>query len=108
MALIERLMHLEEPNIPTHGYFAACFCQTSDPVLMTHDDVVALFAMDGAAADEHAALITKNPAQKDDRALWLESLHSIFIMATGIDGQPVKGFTEPDDVRAKLGLFGMR
>jgi hypothetical protein len=103
MALIERLMDLEEPKIPVHTFFAAC----SEIVAgrATVQNVKTFFEMNTATAAEFDALIATGPTGTTalamaNKALFINSIHAIFILAEA----DVPSYDTPAGVRSKLGI----
>lgn len=103
MALIERLMGLEEPKIPVHDFFAA-----QQEIMVGRLTVTAVknfLGMDAAAAAEYDALIALSPAgntaaQYFAKTNYVQAAHSVFILAE----ERYPGYDTPANVRAKLGL----
>lgn len=103
MALVERLMGLEEPKIPVHDFFAA----GHELVMgrLTVAQIKTALNMDASAQTEFDALVALAPtgtaalavAQK---AQFVESLHSVFILAES----GYAGYNTAANVRSKLGL----
>jgi len=103
MALIERLMALEEPRIPVHTFFAANHERIEGRV--TRAEVIAMFAMDGAATTEYDALAALAPTgtQALDiarKAMFINKIHAVFMLADW----RAAGYATPAQVRLKLGL----
>ena len=103
MALVERLMGLEEPKIPVHDFFAA----GHELVMgrLSAAQIKSNLNMDAAAQAEFDALIALAPSGSTalataQKAQYVESIHSVFILAEG--GYP--GYNTPAAVRGKLGL----
>lgn len=103
MALVERLMHLEEPHIPVHDFFAA-----GHEIVMgrlTVAQVKTYLAMDAAAQTEFNTMVALAPTGTTalataQKAQYVESQHSIFILAEG----RYPGYSTPAEVRTKLGI----
>lgn len=114
MSLVERLMGLnsngsepsgqpDQPRIPVHAFFAA-----SHELVMgrlTAAQIKTALNLDATASTEFDALVALAPngtsalatAQK---AQYVESLHSVFILGEG----RYAGYATASQVRAKLGL----
>lgn len=106
MALVERLMHLEEPHIPEHTFFAAG--QAIVEGSLTVAQVKTAFGMDAAAIAEFDAMVALAPngttalatAQK---SMYVNKQHSVFLLAN--DRRFVfPGYSTPAEVRVKLGI----
>lgn len=103
MALIERLMGLEEPKIRVHPFYAA-----NHEVIEGHlstAQVKSNLQMDAAAAAEYDALAALAPTGTNATALALKSLyvsrlHAVFVLAE----EGVPGYDTPQAVRTKLGI----
>jgi hypothetical protein len=104
MALVERLMHWPtEPEadwISVHQFFAA-----QHEVMMgylTTANVKTYLAMDAGDIADYDAMIANTPPanQKADRALYIERIHAVFILAE----QRVTQYTTPAEVRTKLNI----
>lgn len=105
MALVERLMHLEQPHISAHAFFAAQ--QEVIAGRLTVAQVKSFLQMDASAAAEYDALVALAPtgtttAAQIARSNYVQSMHSIFMLADYKGGVP--GYSTPAEVRAKLGL----
>ncbi len=103
MALVERLMRLEEPRIPVHHFFAAQ--QEIISGRLTVAQVKSFLQMDAAAQAEYDALIALAPSGTSatalaNKALYISGIHAIFLLAEF--GYP--GYSTPAEVRAKLGI----
>jgi hypothetical protein len=103
MALVERLMGLEEPKIPVHGFFAAANEIVAGR--LTIAQVKSYLQMDQAAQDEMDALAALAPTGTNatalaNKALWISQVHSVFMLAEG----QYPGYDTPAGVRSKLGL----
>jgi len=103
MALVERLMALEEPRIPVHVFFAA----QSEIIrgALTVAQVKSFLNMDVAAKTEYDLLVATAPTGTSatalaNKALFVDKLHSIFMLAEGRYPQ----YSTPSEVRAKLGI----
>jgi hypothetical protein len=103
MALVERLMGLEEPKIPVHTFFAA----QSEVIrgAVTVAQVKTYFAMDAAAQAEYDSLVATAPTGSTatalaNKALFMEKVHAVFILAEDV----VTQYTTPAEVRSKLGI----
>jgi hypothetical protein len=103
MALVERLMSLEDPPIPVHDFFAA-----GQEVVMgrlTIAQVKTFLAMDAAAQTEMDAIVALAPVGTTalataQKAQYVESLHSIFLLAEG----RYPTYDTPAAVRLKIGI----
>lgn len=103
MALVERLMHLEADetrNISVHEFFAAVgemmygnltATQVKNHYAMTAEDLV---DWDALAAQIPA------PSQVGNRALFIEHIHSAFILAE----HRAPTYSTPAEVRVRLGI----
>lgn len=103
MALVERLMGLEDPKIPVHDFFAAQ--QQVAAGQITISNVKSFLQMDTAAAAEYDALIALYPTGTTATAVWnkvmyLQNCHAVFILAE----EKYPGYDTPALVRAKIGL----
>lgn len=103
MALIERLMGLEEPHIPVHDFFAAG--QEIISGRLTVAQVKSAFSMNAAAASEFDAWVALAPTGGTatalaNKALYVNSQHSILILAEG----RYPGYDTPNNVRIKIGI----
>ena len=104
MALIERLMHdASEPEaryIAVHEFFAA----VTELVYgkLTAAQIQAYYAMTAADLVDWNALAAQIPAanQTAARALYVEHLHSAFILAE----HRVMTYSTPAEVRTRLGI----
>ncbi len=103
MALVERLMGLESPKIPVHGFFAG-----ANEIIegrLTAAQVKTYFAMDASASAEFDTIAATAPTGTTalataQKALWLGGIHSIFILAEDL----APGYNTPAGVRLKLGI----
>ena len=103
MALIERLMGLEEPKIPVHAFFAA-----QGEVIagrLTLEQVKTFLSMDAAAQAEYDTLAATAPtgttaAAVAAKAIFLEKIHGVFILAEG----QYPGYSTPAEIRTVLGI----
>ena len=114
MALVERLggwnsngteptAEPDQPKIPTHAFFAAAHEMIMGR--LTGAQIKTFLNLDAAASTEFDALVALAPfgatalaiAQK---AQYVESIHSVFILAEGRYPE----YNTPANVRAKLGL----
>lgn len=103
MALVERLMNLEQPRIPVHDFFAA-----GHEIVMgrvTVAQVKTFLAMDAAAQAEMDAIVALAPTGTSalataQKAQYVESLHSVFLLAES----RYPGYDTPAAVRTKLGI----
>ena len=105
MALIERIMGLEDPKLPVHAFFAANHQRIEGA--LTRQDVIDMFGMDAAAIVEYDALATLAPVGMNtnalataQKAMFVEKLHSACLLAEG----RYPGYDTPLALRAKLGL----
>lgn len=103
MALVERLMALEEPWLPVHAFFAANYERIEGR--LTRQQVIDMFAMNLAAIVEYDALAATAPTGTNAlamalKALFVEKIHAVFILAEG----RYDGYNTIMAVRAKLGL----
>jgi hypothetical protein len=103
MALVERLMGLEQPKIPVHDFFAA----GHELVMgrLTVAQIKTALGMDAAAQAEFDSLVALAPSGTSalataQKAQYVESLHSVFILAEG----GYAGYNTAAGVRSKLGL----
>jgi hypothetical protein len=103
MALVERLMGLEEPKIPVHAFFAA-----SQEVIngrLTAAQVKSFLDMDAAAQTEFDTIAATAPSGTTalataQKSLWLDGIHGIFLLAEG----GYSGYSTAAAVRTKLGI----
>lgn len=113
MALVERLMGLEEPVVATHAFFAACNELMAGRI--TAVGIKNYLNMDPAAAAEFDVLIANAPSTSNatniaNRALYIERIHSVIVLANHTEGNtppggiPVPGYSTPAEVRSKLGI----
>jgi len=103
MALVERIMHEEEPIITVHDFFAAQ--QEVIAGRLTVQNIKTFLAMDAAAEAEYDALIALAPVGTTalaiaQKSIYVNSLHSIFLLAEG----RYPGYSTPAEVRLKLGI----
>ena len=103
MALVERLMGVEAPKIPVHDFFAAA--QEIISGRLTAAQVKTALGLDVAASTEFDQLAATAPVGTNatalaQKALWVESMHSVFILAEG----EYAGYATPAQVRTKLGI----
>jgi len=103
MALVERLMNLETPRIPIHDFFAMQSEIIRGP--LTVAVVKSMLNMDTAAQVEYDLLVATAPTgisatELANKALFLHSQHSIFILAEG----RYPGYSTPTEVRLQLGI----
>lgn len=103
MALIERLMGVEEPKIPVHDFFAA----QSEVIAgrLTLAQIKNYLNLDAAAQAEYDALAATAPTGSTatataNKAIFIEKIHAVFILAE--QGYP--GYSTPAEVRTKLGI----
>jgi hypothetical protein len=103
MALVERLMGLEEPKIPVHDFFAA-----QGEVIagrLTLAQVKTFLEMDAASQAEYDTLAATAPTGATataiaNKAIFIEKIHGVFILAE----KQYPGYSTPAEVRAKLGI----
>jgi hypothetical protein len=112
MALVERLMHWgnqsgdsEPPDfepigrfMPVHQFFAAVFEVAEGP--RTAAQIKTFYEMTPADETDFDALIALSPAGDAARALYVESIHAVFLLA----GQRVPNYSTPAELRARLGI----
>lgn len=103
MALVERLMGLEEPKIPVHDFFAAA--QEIIAGRLTAAQVKTALALDAAGQAEFDAIAATAPTGTSatvlaNKALWVHSMHAVFVLAEG----GYAGYATPAQVRTKLGI----
>lgn len=103
MALVERLMGLEEPKIPVHDFFAAAG-EIVDGFL-TAAQVKTALGLDAAASTEFDALAATAPTGSTatalaNKALWVERMHRVFILAEA----GYSPYDTPAEVRNRLGI----
>lgn len=103
MALVERLMGIEEPKIPVHDFFAA----QSEIIAgrLTLAQVKSYLQMDAAAQAEYDAIAATAPTGNTataiaNKAIFIEKIHAIFILAEEL----YPGYSTPAEVRTKLGI----
>jgi len=112
MALIERLMGLAddgitpdpENKISVHAFFAA----QSEVIAerLTLSNIKAFLEMDTACAAEYDALAATAPTGTiakaiAEKALFIEKIHAIFILA---EHGGIPGYSTPTEIRNKLGI----
>jgi hypothetical protein len=110
MALVERLMGLESPPIAAHAFFAACNELMAGRITAT--GIKNYLGMNAAASAEFDTLIANAPSTSNatniaNRALYIERVHSVIILANHQEGNPpvpVPGYSTPAEIRTKLGL----
>lgn len=103
MALVERLMGLEEPKIPVHDFFAA-----QNEIIagrLTIAQVKTALGMDAAAQAEYDTLAATAPTGTTatalaNKALFISGIHAVFILAEG----GYTGYNTASAVRTKLGI----
>jgi len=102
MALIERLMHIDSDktrHMSVHTFFAAIGEMMYGNLTATQ--VKNYYAMTAEDLVDWNALAAQVPAAGTvARALWLEHIHSVFILAE----QRVPTFSTPAEVRTRLGI----
>lgn len=106
MALVERLMGLEEPYISTHTFFAAG--QAIVEGNLTVAQVKTAFSMNAAAIAEFDALVALAPTGSTalataQKSMYVNKLHSIFLLVNDHD-YVFPGYSTPAEVRTKLGI----
>jgi len=101
MALVERLMHTDPDVtrfIPVHTFFAAMSELSVGNITVAQ---VKTFWNTTAADDvDLDALIAAAPAGDAAKALYIQKLHAVFILAEST----VPGYDTPAGVRTKLGI----
>lgn len=103
MALIERLMGIENPKIHVHTFFSAAHERVHGA--MTRQNAIDAFGMDAAAIAEYDVLAATAPTgtnalQTALKAMWVNRIHAVLILAE--DG--VAGYNTAAAVRTKLGI----
>jgi len=103
MALIERLMALEDPRIPVHTFFAANHERIEGRV--TRAEVITMFSMDLATTIEYDALAALAPTGTQaldvaKKAMFINRIHAVLLL---MDWRAA-GYSTPTEVRLKLGL----
>lgn len=103
MALIERLMALEEPRISVHHFFAANQ-QRMDGAL-TRQNIIDIFVMDLATVTEYDALMALAPSGSTalalaQKAMFAEKIHAVLMLAEG----RYAGYGSAAAVKLKLGI----
>lgn len=103
MSLVERLMGVEEPKIPVHDFFAAAMEIIAGR--LTAIQVKTALGLDASAQTEFDTLAATAPSGNTatalaNKALWVHSMHSVFILAEG----GYAGYNTPASVRSKLGI----
>ena len=103
MALVERLMGLEEPKIPVHIFFAAQ-SEVIDGAI-TVGQVKTFLAMDASAQTEYDALVATAPTGTNalataQKAIFLGRVHSVFMLAEA----RISGYATAAQVRTRLGI----
>lgn len=103
MALVERLMHEPfetDPTriIPVHSFFAAIGEVVQGA--LTSAQVQSFLNMTTADIVDWNALVALVPGAAAGKALYIERLHGVFILAEG----RYPGYDTPSGVRAKLGI----
>jgi len=101
MALVERLMKIDPDSdrfIPVHDFFAAC--HEINQGNLTVAQVKTFLAMDASDETDFDALIALSPGSAAGKALFVESIHSVFILAES----RYPGYDTPANVRTKLGI----
>jgi hypothetical protein len=96
-------MHLEQPHISAHIFFAA-----QQEIIMgrlTVAQVKSYLELDAAAQAEYDALVALAPTGNTasalaNKSLYINSIHGVFILAE----KRAPGYSTPDEVRAKLGI----
>lgn len=109
MALIERLMGLEEPKIPIHQFQSLCaeWARGNITGAQAQAAITALTGtpLDGAAQTEAAALVATVPTgvttdNKADRALRLQIIDQVLLIADS----RIPPYDTAAAVRARLGI----
>jgi hypothetical protein len=101
MALVERLMHLDtDPNrdMAVHTFFAALNEVVAGR--LTVNQVKNYYAMTTADNVDMDAIVADAPSGDAARAMYLNSIHSVFILAE----VRAPGYDTPTGVRSKLGI----
>lgn len=103
MALVERLMGLEEPKIPVHTFFAAM--QEVVNGNLTGTQVKNYLNMDQSAQDEYDAIGALYPTGTTalayfNKTTFISRIHAVFILAETRE----MGYDTPAAVRTKIGL----
>lgn len=103
MALVERLMGLEEPKIPIHSFFAAQSEVARGAI--TVQQVKNFLNMDASAAAEYDALIALYPsgsttAAQLNQLRYINQMHAVFVLAE----KKYPQYSTAAEVRSKLGL----
>lgn len=103
MALVERLMGLEDPKIPVHDFFAA----VSEVIngRLTSAQVKTFLALDAAASTQYDLIAATAPTGNAalnvaQKALWTEGMHAVFVLAE----RRYPGYDTAAGVRTKLGI----
>ena len=96
-------MGLESPKIPVHDFFAAA--QEIIAGRLTAAQVKTALNLDTAASTEFDALAATAPTGTSatalaNKALWVHSMHSVFVLAEG----GYSGYNTAANVRSKLGI----
>lgn len=103
MALVDRLMGLEEPHIPVHDFFAAQSEVAAGR--LTVANVKTFLQMDAAASAEYDSLIALAPtgnttAARLGRLDYINQMHAVFILSEKRYPQ----YSTPAEIRIKLGI----
>lgn len=98
MALVERLMGLEEPKIPVHEFFAAA--SEVERGALTAVQVQTFLNMDAAAIAEWTALAALVAGPAASRLSVIQRFHAVFLLAENLYPQ----YSTPAEVRSKLGI----
>lgn len=100
MALVERLMGepyvTHSQKIAVHEFFAAQVEVVGG--YLTRTQVKNYYSMDAAAITEYDALVDKAPGTDAAKALWIERVHAVFLLAE----ERIPGYDTPANVRTKL------
>lgn len=102
MALVERLMGIEEPRIPVHQFFAAVGEVVQGNI--TGAQVKSFLNMDAAAQAEWDAMAATQPGPVANKAVWVSHIHAVFLLAETWETGPIPGYSTPAEVRTKLGI----
>ena len=106
MALIERLMHLDsesdDRHIAVHQFFAAATEVNAGEV--TRQQMKNFYDMTSEDETDFDAIANTLVGGNSQRALRLQRIHAVFILAETLQDEPVPGYDTPSAVRAKLGI----
>jgi hypothetical protein len=103
MALVERIMGLEEPHIPVHDFFSAQ--SEVARAALTVAQVKSFLQMDVPTAAEYDVLIALAPvgattAARLNRLDYINQMHSVFILAE----KQYPQYSTAAEIRLKLGI----